>query len=62
LQRCAAAQVRFMLKTQQLPPPLQGETAAQRCKGCSLHERCQPEVASSADLARLRQRLFEPDD
>lgn len=60
--RRTAARVRSMMASQQLPPPLQGEAAAQRCKGCSLRDRCQPELASSADLARLRQQLFEPDD
>ena len=57
----AAAAVRGMLASETLPPPLTGELAAQRCKGCSLKERCQPETASSPGLAAVRAYLFEPD-
>jgi CRISPR-associated exonuclease Cas4 len=56
-----AQAVREMLASQQLPPPLQGEEAMQRCKGCSLRERCQPEVAGSAAWRAARAQLFEPD-
>ncbi len=56
-----AAAVRAMLTYAQLPPPLTGERAAQRCRGCSLRERCQPEAAASAALAEARARLFDPD-
>lgn len=56
-----AAAVRAMLERAQLPPPLVGERATQRCRGCSLHERCQPEAAASAALAEARAHLFEPD-
>ncbi len=56
-----AAAVRAMLTHAQLPPPLTGERAAQRCRGCSLRERCQPEAAASAALAEARARLFDPD-
>lgn len=57
-----AQAVRAMLSAQRLPPPLQGKLAASRCGSCSLHERCQPEAASSVSLASLRVRLFDPDD
>lgn len=53
--------VRRMLQAQQLPPPLTGATAAQRCRGCSLHERCQPEAGQSALLQRANIDLFDPD-
>jgi CRISPR-associated exonuclease Cas4 len=56
-----AAAVRAMLARSQLPPPLVGERAAQRCRGCSLRERCQPEAAASAALAEARAHLFDPD-
>ena len=56
-----AGAVRDMLVSERLPPPLSGELAAQRCKGCSLKERCQPETASSSALAAVRAHLFEPD-
>lgn len=57
-----AQQVRHLLSTQQLPPPLIGATAAQRCKGCSLNERCQPSFALSSDLIEFRAHLFEVED
>lgn len=53
--------VRAMLAAETLPPPLSGVWAAQRCKGCSLKDRCQPEAAASQALAALRLHLFEPD-
>jgi CRISPR-associated exonuclease Cas4 len=56
-----AAAVRAMLERAQLPPPLVGERATQRCRGCSLRERCQPEAAASAALADARAHLFDPD-
>lgn len=57
----AAQAVRDLLATQLLPPPLQGAAAQQRCKGCSLHERCQPEAAESPALRQARATLFDPD-
>lgn len=53
--------VRSMLQSQQLPPPLTGPQAVQRCRGCSLRERCQPEAGQSALMQRARQVLFDPD-
>lgn len=55
------AAVAAQLASGRLPPPLTGDLAAQRCKSCSLLDRCQPEAAQSPALARARQRLFEPD-
>jgi CRISPR-associated exonuclease Cas4 len=52
----AAAQ----LASGRLPPPLTGELAQQRCKPCSLFDRCQPQAMQSPALAQVRQRLFEP--
>jgi len=57
----AAAAVRNLLDGARLPPPLLGERAQQRCKGCSLRERCQPEAAHSAALLQARAQLFDPD-
>ena len=56
-----AQAVRDMLQGTLLPPPLEGELAAQRCRGCSLHDRCQPEAAASPALAAAQARLFNPD-
>ncbi len=53
--------VRAMLQSETLPAPLTGELAAQRCKGCSLKDRCQPETASSPALEAVRAHLFDPD-
>lgn len=53
--------VRGMLHSQQLPPPLTGPQAVQRCRGCSLRERCQPEAGQSALMQRARQTLFDTD-
>lgn len=55
------AAVAAQLASGRLPPPLAGELAAQRCKPCSLLERCQPEAAQSETLAHARRRLFDPD-
>lgn len=56
-----AQAVRAMLQSEQLPPPLVAEMAAQRCRGCSLRERCQPEAAGSVALEAVRAHLFDPD-
>ncbi len=55
-----SGEVRGMLVSGVLPSVLEGAEAALHCKGCSLHERCQPE-ATLAVLARLRADLFSPD-
>jgi len=52
--------IRQMLASGQLPPPLDGEQAARRCKACSLQERCQPH-ATHASLVLARNALFDPD-
>jgi len=52
--------IRHMLVSGQLPPPLEGEQAARRCKACSLQERCQPH-ATHASLVLARNALFDPD-
>ncbi len=54
-----AQAVRSMLASQTLPPPLTLKLAAQRCKGCSLHERCMPEATSAQSLIELRAHLFD---
>jgi CRISPR-associated exonuclease Cas4 len=54
--------VRNMLASQTLPPPLTGERAAQRCKNCSLHERCMPEMALPLVFIQLLAHLFDPDN
>jgi CRISPR-associated exonuclease Cas4 len=56
----AAEAIRQMLASGALPPPLSGEQAARRCKGCSLQERCQPQ-ATHAGLIAARAALFDPD-
>lgn len=53
--------VAAQLAAGKVPAPLQGDLAAQRCKGCSLHDRCQPEAAQSAKLAQAARQLFDPD-
>ncbi len=53
--------VRALLDSARLPPPLAGELAAQRCGGCSLRERCQPEAAGHPALAAASAALFDPD-
>lgn len=55
-----ATAVRQMLSSGQLPPPLRGDEAARRCKGCSLIERCQPQ-ATPEHLLAARRALFEAD-
>ena len=53
--------VRGMLQSQQLPPPLTGPQAVQRCRGCSLRDRCQPEAGQSTLMQQRRRALFDPD-
>jgi CRISPR-associated exonuclease Cas4 len=50
--------VREMLVAGALPPPT---ADARRCKGCSLHERCQPEALSRLHDGLTASRLFDPD-
>ncbi|MBS0506952.1 MAG: CRISPR-associated protein Cas4 [Proteobacteria bacterium] len=52
--------VRQMLASGVLPQPLTGEAAQQRCKGCSLQERCQPQATATL-LAAARRSLFDPE-
>ncbi len=53
-------QVRQMLSSTRLPMPLTGAVAEQRCKGCSLKDRCQPQMAGAvAHSAAVS--LFDPD-
>lgn len=52
--------IRQMLASGKLPPPLNAEQAARRCKACSLQERCQPQ-ATHAGLNAARAALFDPD-
>ena len=56
----AANQIRNMMTTGQLPPPLDGEQAAKRCKACSLIDQCQPE-ANRNNLKVMRATLFVDD-
>lgn len=53
--------VRGMLQSQQLPPPLTGPQAVQRCRGCSLRDRCQPEAGQSTLIQQARRAIFDPD-
>lgn len=56
----AAREVRQLLASKKLPPPVED---ARRCAECSLRDICQPELARAADkLATLRAVLFEPED
>lgn len=55
-----AGQVRQMLARGLLPSPLEGKLAEQRCKGCSLQERCQPQ-ALSLSVRRAAVALFDPE-
>lgn len=57
-----AQAVRSMLSQQTLPPPLVGEQAAQRCKCCSLNDRCMPEVPLALSLIQLQAHLFDVED
>lgn len=59
--KAVANDVRHMLISQCLPPPLSIEAAARRCKECSLFDRCQPQ-ATDAELRRVARGLFDPDD
>ncbi len=52
--------VRRMLASGQLPPPLDAEAAALRCRGCSLKDRCLPQAVPQV-LRQLRAHLFDPD-
>lgn len=56
----AAAAIRQMLASGELPAPLVAEQAAKRCKACSLLERCQPQ-ATHTNLLAARAALFDPD-
>jgi len=56
------AAVAVQIASGRLPAPLSGELAQQRCKSCSLLERCQPEAAQSAALTQALRQLFDPDD
>ena len=56
----AAEAIRQMLATAVLPPPLEGEQADKRCKGCSLIDRCQPS-ATHTKLLAARVALFVMD-
>lgn len=55
-----AKAIRHMLTSGALPPVLVAEQAAQRCKACSLMDRCQPQ-ATAAGLRKARAHLFDPD-
>ena len=55
-----AQDIRRMLATGKLPPPLVGDAATRRCKACSLLERCQPQATQTGLLA-ARAALFDPD-
>jgi len=55
-----AEAIRQMLTSGELPPPLSGEQATRRCKGCSLQDRCQPQATHAGVLA-ARAALFDPD-
>jgi CRISPR-associated exonuclease Cas4 len=55
-----AEAIRQMLTSGELPPPLSGEHATRRCKGCSLQDRCQPQATHAGVLA-ARAALFDPD-
>ena len=59
--RNTVTQVREMLDLRELPIPLSGKQADQRCTNCSLKDRCQPEVGASSTLREARNKLFEPD-
>jgi CRISPR-associated exonuclease Cas4 len=53
-----AEAVRAMLTSGVLPPPT---ADTQRCKGCSLRERCQPEAMGRLRDRRANSTLFDPD-
>ncbi len=50
--------IRAMLASGSLPPPTQD---TRRCKGCSLHDRCQPEALARLHDAPGARGLFDPD-
>jgi CRISPR-associated exonuclease Cas4 len=50
--------VRAMLAGGVLPPPTQDE---RRCKGCSMHDRCQPQALGRLRQANVAVDLFDPD-
>lgn len=54
------AEVRAMLASGKLPPPVDDP---ERCRGCSLIEVCQPDMAKSGGVIdRLAETLFEPEE
>lgn len=53
-----ADEVRSMLASGQLPPPTPDE---RRCKGCSLHDRCQPEALRRLHASDVAALAFDPD-
>lgn len=54
------AQIRLLLKGKRRPLPTEHE---KRCRECSLHEICQPEMMrGSHKLLLLKQILFDPED
>lgn len=57
----ASIAVLAMIAAERLPPPWRGMVAQQRCHGCSLRERCQPDLPASSALRRAREALFDPD-
>lgn len=58
--RSAIREVRHMLLSGELPSPLTGDAARQRCGGCSLRERCQPGIDHQV-WQRMHDDLFDPD-
>lgn len=60
--RQIALAVRDMFRHGVLPPPLSAKDAAQRCKGCSLQERCMPWATDSAVAAASRTQQRDLDD
>jgi CRISPR-associated exonuclease Cas4 len=53
------AEVRTMLETGQMPPPM----ADERCPNCSLKDACLPEAVTDQERQALyRQELFEPQE
>jgi CRISPR-associated exonuclease Cas4 len=56
--RRTAQAVRAMLASGVLPPPTQDE---RRCKGCSMHDRCQPQALGRLRQANVAVDLFDPD-
>lgn len=60
--QAVVGQVKQMLRDQRLPAPLGGVLTAQRCKGCSLRERCMPELTGPGGMNELRVHLFDVED